>query len=99
MRCVLYLFRGFFFRDVAVSLFHPPSPSLPPTCLAGEILAAAEPFLEQQMHPTVIIRAFRQALDDILTICKDEIGWVWSRLVVGVAYFSFVFQPRSGHER
>jgi T-complex protein 1 subunit gamma len=42
--------------------------------LAGEILAAAEPFLEQQMHPTVIIRAFRQALDDILTICKDEIG-------------------------
>ncbi|CAI8022553.1 T-complex protein 1 subunit gamma [Geodia barretti] len=26
------------------------------------------------MHPTVIIRAFRQALDDILTICKEEIG-------------------------
>lgn len=39
------------------------------------MLTSAEPFLEQQMHPTVIIRAFRQALDDILTICKDEIGW------------------------
>lgn len=42
--------------------------------IASEILSSAEPFLEQQMHPTVIIRAFRQALDDILTICKDEIG-------------------------
>ena len=41
---------------------------------AGEILSSAEPFLEQQIHPTVIIRAYRQALDDILTICKNEIG-------------------------
>ncbi|XP_053718384.1 T-complex protein 1 subunit gamma [Synchiropus splendidus] len=34
--------------------------------LAGEMLSAAEQFLEQQMHPTVIIGAYRQALDDML---------------------------------
>ena len=56
---------------------------------AGEILAVAEPFLQQQMHPTVIIRAFRQALDDILTICKEQIGWVWSRDVGGRGLFFF----------
>ena len=61
------------------------TPSLPPSLSlsAGEILSAAEPFLEQQMHPTVIIRAFRQALDDILSICKDEIGWVWPMSEIG----------------
>ena len=41
---------------------------------AGEMLSAAEPFLGQQMHPTTIIRAFRRALEDILTICRDEMG-------------------------
>ncbi|XP_075145426.1 chaperonin containing TCP1 subunit 3 [Haematobia irritans] len=34
--------------------------------LAGEMLAAAEPFLQQQIHPTVIIRAYREALEDII---------------------------------
>ncbi|XP_026848688.1 T-complex protein 1 subunit gamma [Drosophila persimilis] len=34
--------------------------------LAGEMLAAAEPFLQQQIHPTVIIRAYREALEDIV---------------------------------
>lgn len=42
--------------------------------LAGEMLAAAELFLEQQMHPTVIIRAYRQALDDIVSITRDKIA-------------------------
>lgn len=42
--------------------------------LAGEMLSVAEAFLEQQMHPTVIISAYRQALDDIVTITKDKIS-------------------------
>uniref|UniRef100_A0A672KPQ0 T-complex protein 1 subunit gamma n=1 Tax=Sinocyclocheilus grahami TaxID=75366 RepID=A0A672KPQ0_SINGR len=39
--------------------------------LAGEMLSVAEQFLEQQMHPTVVISAYRQALDDMLNILKD----------------------------
>lgn len=42
--------------------------------LAGEILATAEPFLEQNMHPTVIIRAYRQALEDIVTILNEQVS-------------------------
>ncbi|XP_041372677.1 T-complex protein 1 subunit gamma-like [Gigantopelta aegis] len=42
--------------------------------LAGEVLSVAQPFLEQQMHPTVIIAAFRQALEDMLDIMKDKIS-------------------------
>ncbi|XP_063697182.1 T-complex protein 1 subunit gamma [Culicoides brevitarsis] len=34
--------------------------------LAGEMLAVAEPFLHQQLHPTLIIRAYREALEDII---------------------------------
>ena len=60
---------------------------------AGEMLSVAEPFLEQQMHPTVIIRAFRQALDDILSICKDEIGWAESHTPCGCGFV----QPLSRH--
>jgi len=41
---------------------------------AGEMLSVAGPFLEQQMHPTVIIGAFRQALDDLLTVLKDQVS-------------------------
>lgn len=42
--------------------------------LTGEVLAAAEPFLEQKMHPTVIIQAFRSALEDILNVCRDQLS-------------------------
>lgn len=42
--------------------------------LAGEMLSVAEPFLEQQMHPTTIIAAYRQALDDMLTLTKEKIS-------------------------
>ena len=38
------------------------------------MLTAAEPFLQQQLHPTVIISAFRQALEDIINIVKDEVS-------------------------
>jgi T-complex protein 1 subunit gamma len=42
--------------------------------LAGDILAAAQPFLHQQMHPTVIIRAYRQALEDMVNVLQDSIS-------------------------
>ncbi|XP_017758296.1 PREDICTED: T-complex protein 1 subunit gamma [Eufriesea mexicana] len=42
--------------------------------LAGEILATAELFLEQNMHPTVIIRAYRQALEDMVTILNEQVS-------------------------
>ena len=42
--------------------------------LAGEILAHSEPFLEQGLHPTVIIRAYKKALDDIVTILNDQVS-------------------------
>nr|XP_033781093.1 T-complex protein 1 subunit gamma [Geotrypetes seraphini] len=40
--------------------------------LAGEMLAVAEQFLAQQIHPTVIISAYRKALDDIVTTLKEN---------------------------
>lgn len=42
--------------------------------LSGEILATAEPFLEQNIHPTVIIRAYRQALEDMVTILNEQVS-------------------------
>uniref|UniRef100_A0A665TJS7 Chaperonin containing TCP1, subunit 3 (gamma) n=1 Tax=Echeneis naucrates TaxID=173247 RepID=A0A665TJS7_ECHNA len=39
--------------------------------LAGEMLSVAEQFLEQQMHPTIIIGAYRQALEDVLDTLKE----------------------------
>uniref|UniRef100_A0A646QJG6 T-complex protein 1 subunit gamma n=1 Tax=Hemiscolopendra marginata TaxID=943146 RepID=A0A646QJG6_9MYRI len=42
--------------------------------LAGEILSVAEPFLLQQIHPTIIISAYRQALEDIINILQDQIS-------------------------
>lgn len=42
--------------------------------LAGEMLAVAEPFLNQQMHPTLIIRAYREALEDIIKLLQDQLS-------------------------
>lgn len=42
--------------------------------LAGEMLAAAEQFLEQQMHPTVIIRQYRQALEDMVQLLEGPLS-------------------------
>ncbi|XP_039492328.1 T-complex protein 1 subunit gamma [Drosophila santomea] len=42
--------------------------------LAGEMLAAAEPFLQQQIHPTVIIRAYREALEDIVGHLQSQLS-------------------------
>ncbi|XP_072166883.1 T-complex protein 1 subunit gamma-like [Diadema setosum] len=40
--------------------------------LAGEMMSVAEPFLEQKMHPTLIISAYKQAMEDMLQIMKDK---------------------------
>jgi len=42
--------------------------------LTGEMLAVAEPFLAQHMHPTVIIRAFRAGLEDLVQILEEELS-------------------------
>uniref|UniRef100_A0A182QK37 T-complex protein 1 subunit gamma n=1 Tax=Anopheles farauti TaxID=69004 RepID=A0A182QK37_9DIPT len=42
--------------------------------LAGEMLSVAEQFLQQQIHPTVIIRAYREALEDMVRILQDDVS-------------------------
>lgn len=42
--------------------------------LAGEILAVAEQFLQQQMHPTVIISAYKQALEEASKLLKEKVS-------------------------
>merc|ERR1712200_157319 len=42
--------------------------------LAGEVLAVSETFLRQQMHPTLIISAYRQALEEAVNILQDQIS-------------------------
>ncbi|KAK2156606.1 hypothetical protein LSH36_209g05053 [Paralvinella palmiformis] len=42
--------------------------------LAGEMLSVAAPFLEQQVHPTIIISAYRRAMDDLVTVLRDQIS-------------------------
>lgn len=42
--------------------------------LAGEVLSVAEQFIQQQMHPTVIIAAYRQALEDLLEDLKHKVA-------------------------
>lgn len=38
------------------------------------MLAAAEQFLEQNMHPTIIIRQYKQALEDIVTLLEGSLS-------------------------
>jgi len=42
--------------------------------LAGELLSSSHPFLEQGLHPTLIISAYRKALEDMLTAIKDKVA-------------------------
>lgn len=42
--------------------------------LAGEMMNQARTWLEQKMHPTVIISAYRQALEDCIEILRDEVS-------------------------
>ena len=39
--------------------------------LAGEILAAAEVFIEKEIHPTQIVQAYFKALEEILRLTED----------------------------
>lgn len=41
--------------------------------LAGEVLSAAEPFIEKNIHPTQIVQAYFKALDDIMQF-TEELG-------------------------
>lgn len=51
---------------------------------AGEMLSVAEHFLEQQMHPTVVISAYRKALDDMISTLKKIRYWRWGPEAGGV---------------
>merc|ERR1719370_1704824 len=42
--------------------------------LAGEVLEMASRYIEEKIHPTVIIAGYRQALDDMLDILKNKIS-------------------------
>jgi len=42
--------------------------------LAAETLAVSHPFMEEKMHPTVIIQAYRQALEDATVILRDNVA-------------------------
>jgi len=39
--------------------------------LAGEMLGVAEPLLDKQLHPTLIVAGYMKALDDALTLMKE----------------------------
>merc|ERR550534_409585 len=42
--------------------------------LAAEVLGVSHQFLEEKMHPTVVIQAYRQALEDVATILRDTVA-------------------------
>merc|ERR1712038_2077140 len=42
--------------------------------LAAEMLGVSHQFLEEKMHPTVVIQAYRQALEDAAVILADDIA-------------------------
>merc|ERR1712002_343320 len=42
--------------------------------LAAEVLGVSHQFLEEKMHPTVVIQAYRQALEDAATILRETVA-------------------------
>merc|ERR1712051_972911 len=42
--------------------------------LAAEVLGVSHQFLEEKMHPTVVIQAYRQALEDAAVILRDNVS-------------------------
>merc|ERR550517_1862850 len=42
--------------------------------LAAEMLGVSHQFLEEKMHPTVVIEAYRQALEDAAVILRDNVA-------------------------
>merc|ERR1719384_2668978 len=43
--------------------------------LAAEVLGISQQFLEDKMHPTLIISAYRQALEDAVKIFEDQVAF------------------------
>jgi len=43
--------------------------------LASEVLGVSQQFLEDKMHPTLIISAYRQALEDAIVILEDQVAF------------------------
>jgi len=42
--------------------------------LAAEVLGISHQFLEEKMHPTVVIQAYRQALEDAAVMLRDNVS-------------------------
>jgi T-complex protein 1 subunit gamma len=42
--------------------------------LAAEVLGVSQQFLEEKMHPTVIIQAYRQALEDATNLLREKVA-------------------------
>lgn len=42
------------------------------------MMSVAEQFLEQQMHPTLIISAYQEAMEDMLELMKEKLRSVKS---------------------
>merc|ERR1711936_883336 len=42
--------------------------------LASEVLGVSHQFLEEKIHPTVVISAYRQALEDAIRILEDQVA-------------------------
>jgi len=42
--------------------------------LAGEVLSVAKQFIQDKIHPTIVIAAYRQALDDMLDVLKNQVS-------------------------
>merc|ERR1711953_1550715 len=42
--------------------------------MAAEVLGISHQFLEEKIHPTVIIQAYRQALEDAVTFLQDKVA-------------------------
>jgi len=43
--------------------------------LAAEVLAVSHRFLEDHIHPTIIIEAYRRALEDAVTILREKVAF------------------------
>lgn len=43
--------------------------------LAAEVLGVSQQFLEDKMHPTVIISAYRQALEDAVDVLENKVAF------------------------
>jgi hypothetical protein len=50
---------------------------LSPFSAAGEMLHAAQPLLEKNLHPTVIVRGYLAALDDAVKVRQRKVSYYY----------------------